>query len=418
MRTSALIGYKAGSDLIGKLCFFLIVVYAARLLPTSAFGLFSLAATLGWLLSVASDFGLQLHMARAVSRQPGATGPIIRRWLRPRLVLAAAALAVAIPATLVVAPSAERWPFFLIVCAQLVSSLTEFLNHVYRGLSRSDVEASLNLAHRLATVAAVGLLAGWPTLGTLALALVVPASAVLAVSAAFAVRLSARVTVEAPGEVTRRSGRFASDVWPIGVGIVLSALYFRLDLFFVEHWHGLEAVARYNAVFRLVEALRLFPAAALAVVFPLLCRARDVRPLARLGGGLLAAGVVAAIAVAGPANWLVILFYGADYAAAVPALRVLLLAVPLFFLNYALTHQLIGWDRQGAYARVTAAALVVNVGLNLALVPRFGSIGAGWATVATEVVVTAGCALALFRREVWPGEAGGLNLAALRTGRG
>jgi len=357
-------------------------------------------------------------MARAVSRQPGATGSIIRRWLRPRLALAGAALAVAMPATFVVAPSADRWPFFLIVCAQLVSSLAEFLNHVYRGLSRSDVEASLNLAHRLATVAAVGLLAARPTLGTLAFALFVPASAVLAVSAALAARLSARVTLEAPAEVTRPAGRFASDVWPIGVGIVLSALYFRLDLFFVEHWHGLEAVARYNAVFRLVEALRLFPAAALAVVFPLLCRARDVRPLVRLGGGLLAAGVVAAIAVAGPAGWLVILFYGPDYAAAVPAFRVLLLAVPLFFLNYALTHQLIGWDRQGAYARVTAAALVVNVGLNLALVPRFGVIGAGWATVATEVVVTAGCALALLRREASAGEAGGLRLAALRTGRG
>jgi len=418
MRTSALIGYKAASDLIGKLCFFLIVVYAARVLPTSAFGLFSLAATLGWLLSVASDFGLQLHLARAISRRPGATAPILRRWLRPRLCLSAAALAVAVPATLVVAPGAERWPFFLIVCSQLVASVVEFLNHVYRGLSRSDVEASLNLGHRLATLAAVGLLAVWPTLGALALALLIPAAAVLAVSAALAARLSARVSVDAPADLTPPAGRFASDVWPIGAGIVLSALYFRLDLFFVEYWRGVESVALYNAVFRLVEALRLFPAATLAVAFPLLCRARDLRPLARLAGGLLAAGAAAAAVVAWPAGWLVTLFYGPAFAAAAPALRVLLAAVPLFFLNYALTHQLIGWDRQGAYARVSGAALVANVGLNLALVPRFGMIGAAWATVATEVVVTAGCALALARRDARPREVRGLGIAALPTGRG
>src|SRR5213079_1858632 len=53
---------------------------------------------------------------------------------------------------------------------------------------------------------------------------------------------------------------FRRDVWPIGAGIVLSALYFRIDVFLVQLWSGTEAVAMYNAVFRLVEALRLFPA--------------------------------------------------------------------------------------------------------------------------------------------------------------
>jgi len=419
MRTSVLIGYKAASDLVGKICFFLIVVYAARVLPTRTFGLFALATTLGWLLSVASDFGLQLHLARAVSRRPGAAGPILRHWLWPRLGLAAAALLAAVPATLVLAPGREAWPFFVIVCAQIASSLVEFLNHAYRGLSRSDVEASLNLAQRLATLAAVGLLAVRPTLGMLALALVVPAGGVLAVSAAIAARLSGRATVAgAPSGEAQPAGRFATDVWPIGAGIVLSALYFRLDLFFVEYWHGVEAVALYNAVFRLVEAMRLLPAAVLAVVFPLLCRAGDLRPLARLAAGLFAGGAAVALVVAGPAGWLVTLFYGPSYAAATPAFRVLLVAAPLFFLNYALTHQLIGWDRQKVYAGVSAAALVANLTLDVALVPRFGLVGAAWATVATEVVVTAGCVAALAWRGARRYPARGLRLATLWTGRG
>jgi len=416
MRTSVLIGYKTASDLVGKICFFLIVVYAARVLPTREFGLFALATTLGWLLSVASDFGLQLHLARSVARRPGAVGSILARWLRPRLVLAAAALALAVPATFVIAPGREAWPFFLIVCAQVASSLVEFLNHAYRGLSRSDIEASLNLAQRLATLAAVGLLALAPTLGALALALAVPAAGVLAVSAALAFRLSRRADGGARPDPAPPSGRFATDVWPIGAGIVLSALYFRLDLFFVEYWHGVEAAALYNAVFRLVEAMRLVPAAVLAVVFPLLCRAGDLRILGRLAGGLAAAGAVAAVVLAWPAGWFVMFFYGPSYAAATPAFRVLLVAVPLFFLNYALTHQLIGWDRQKVYAAVSAAALAANLALDVALVPRFGLEGAAWATVATEVVVTAGAVAAL----AWRGRRGreptGLKLAALVDG--
>ena len=164
--------------------------------------------------------------------------------------------------------------------------------------------------------------------------------------------------------------------------------------------------------------MRLLPAAVLAVVFPLLCRAGDLRPLARLAAGLFAGGAAVALVVAGPAGWLVTLFYGPSYAAATPAFRVLLVAAPLFFLNYALTHQLIGWDRQKVYAGVSAAALVANLTLDVALVPRFGLVGAAWATVATEVVVTAGCVAALAWRGARRYPSRGLRLATLWTGRG
>ena len=67
---------------------------------------------------------------------------------------------------------------------------------------------------------------------------------------------------------------FLRDVLPLGAGVLLSALYFRIDLFFIERWHGLEPVGAYNAVFRLVEAMRLLPAAVMAVTFPLLVQTR------------------------------------------------------------------------------------------------------------------------------------------------
>jgi len=69
----------------------------------------------------------------------------------------------------------------------------------------------------------------------------------------------------------------------------------------------------------------------------------------------------------------------------------LALALPLFFLNYALTHQVIGWDGQVAYLVIATLALLANVAANLALVPTQGINGAAIATVLTEVVVTAGC---------------------------
>src|SRR5690349_17971729 len=72
VRQVLLIAYKALADLTGKGAFFVITVLAARRLSQYDFGLFSLATTLGWMLSVASDFGIQLHLARAVALDPPA----------------------------------------------------------------------------------------------------------------------------------------------------------------------------------------------------------------------------------------------------------------------------------------------------------------------------------------------------------
>jgi O-antigen/teichoic acid export membrane protein len=78
------------------------------------------------------------------------------------------------------------------------------------------------------------------------------------------------------------------------------------------------------------------------------------------------------------------LFFGARYAAAGAALRVLLIALLPIYANYLLTHVLIARRRQSYYARVVAICAAVNLAANLALIPLAGPVGAAVATVLTE----------------------------------
>jgi O-antigen/teichoic acid export membrane protein len=119
--------------------------------------------------------------------------------------------------------------------------------------------------------------------------------------------------------------------------------------------------------------------------------------LIRLSSVLSAAAVVASAVLWVGADTAIPLLYGSRYVTAVPAFRVLLLAFPLMSLNYALTHQLIGWHGHRAYAVMCGLALIFNVGVNLKLIPLMGIVGAAWSTVATEVVITLGSILALTR---------------------
>jgi O-antigen/teichoic acid export membrane protein len=408
-KPALLVAYRAFSDVAGKGAYFVITILAARRLSQEAFGVFALATTVGWIAAVASDFGMQMHLARSVARAPADGKRLLQVWLRMRAITAALAL-VLIAAGLLVTGAGARFGIAVVLFAvvYLTGGLVEFLHYFYRGLGRSDVESTLTLWQRFGTLGCAAA-ALWlrADIGVLAAAMLIPSAATFIYSLRLARKLAGS---EGPGLHTIDTGRagpfgpavartfseFLHDVAPIGVGILLSALYFRIDLFLVQLWRGTDAVALYNAVFRLVEALRLFPAAVLAVMLPRLVRAATPRPLVQVSTALTAFGLALASVLWVSAGWLVPFLYGAAYVDAVRTFRILLLSFPLMSLNYALTHQLIGWNGHRAYAGVCLAALVFNVALNARLIPAMSFEGAAWATLWTEGVLTLGCVAALW----------------------
>jgi O-antigen/teichoic acid export membrane protein len=391
-RTLALMAYRGASDAAAKAVMFAITVAAARQLTREAFGLFAVASTLGWLGSVAADFGIQMHLAREVSLSHTNASALLRRWLPVRVATGAFAGAMSLLVIIWLEREGEALvPMMLLTLTYGVTGLTECLYYFFRGIERSDLESTLTVVQRGSTgVLALGVLAWRPGLLPLSVAMLVPSIVTLAAAATLTGRLAGRLS--APLQVPRvRPDEFLNNVAPIGLGIVLSAFYFRVDVFLLERWTGTGAVALYNAVYRVIDALRLFPAAVLAVALPALCRARDTRLLRRVSAPLTAAAVGAAAVLWLTAPMLVPAIYGDGYRDAAAAFRILTIALPLMTLNYALTHQLVGWHRHGVYAGVCAGALAWNVALNWLLIPSYGAEGAAWSTVWTEAFVMIGC---------------------------
>ena len=398
---------KGVADAGGKAVTLVITAVAARTLVSDAFGVMALAMGTGWLLGVATDAGLSMYLAREASRHRERARALLGEVMVVRAGLAySAAVVIALFAGQMVPPH-WKLQFVLVVSAQLTGAVLDTVSHYFRGLERSDIESAIHLSQRGLTLAlSLVVLWWWPRLDYLGAAMLTPVTVALAVAIGLALKLpgagSRESGVEAPhaGHESLTLRRFIRNVLPLGLGVLLSALYFRIDIYFIERWHGLEAVGGYNAVFRLVEAARLLPAAVMAVTFPLLVNATNTGLVQRIGGWLTFAGAALAIVTVAGAEVIVTTIYGVPYGYTASAFAVLSLALPLFFLNYALTHQVIGWDGQRAYLSIAAAALVANVVANLVLVPARGIVGAAIATVLTEVVVTAGCVIALRGRTV------------------
>jgi O-antigen/teichoic acid export membrane protein len=81
-------------------------------------------------------------------------------------------------------------------------------------------------------------------------------------------------------------------------------------------------------------------------------------------------------------NSLLHLYQGSE-----PALQILALAIVFMFADNTFAATLNAIDKQNVFALVAMVGLVINVGVNLVVIPRYGYIGASWAVVATEAAL-------------------------------
>ena len=81
------------------------------------------------------------------------------------------------------------------------------------------------------------------------------------------------------------------------------------------------------------------------------------------------------------------LLFGDQFAAAAPALPILMGAFVSISFGYLAGNMVVILELQRLFFRYAAVGLFVNATLNVALIPPFGFLAAAWITLATEVLV-------------------------------
>jgi O-antigen/teichoic acid export membrane protein len=408
-RAIANVLFKATAAPLEKVCRFAVVVVAAPVFGTAVFGTYQYATTVTALLAMGTEFGLGMWTTRAVARDPERAAPILSAALRARVAAALPYLGLlAIIALLQPSPDA-RLAMVLLGGAALANALVDFFGAALRGYEAFRREAGMNAARAMLTAA--GAIAGLRVtraVGGLATGLLVGATA-SAILGAWLLRQRSRASTR-KGPPRREGGepvRVAfAEIMPLWLAGLLSTLYFRCDVVILQALAGAAEVGAYAAAYRMFEAIMVLPAAIMSVAFPKLVRddaKRGYTPLERrLAVFLTALGVMmAGVVYVGSDRWIGMAF-GPGFALSVPSLRVLALALPFIFANFALTFFLFARGRERSYLAIVAVAFVLNVGFNLAAIPRWGGTGAAWATLVTEAALAAACLAALGLRNRAP----------------
>ncbi len=388
---------------------FALVVFIGRFLGTAALGEFSLAHALSQFVMLGSDLGTKAVGARIIAADHSLAPAVVPVALRKMVTLALISATAAIGYALI-GPVPSEWRWFL--AAFVVSAIPFALNidWLFWGLERFDIFA----IWQGGVYTAYALLAIGLTLAAAkhSLSGVAAGNAIAWIGAGSFLWLrwiKWRNAEHLPAVLGKRSAALEGEMaWgaivTVGSTGVAAMVLDNASLMVLGAVGTPQEVGEYGAATKILAAILGFQTLLWWVVYPWLARRQ---PLTRglgfyawmLPGVAALVGLAVAVPLVVGAHKVVILCFGTRYVAAVGLLRVLCLLIP-FALVAVMSRAILIAHAQDVLASIgVITSALAGVFLSCLLVPRYGPIGAAWATTAAYALSAAAglCALLLMR---------------------
>lgn len=383
-----------------NLLLFLLGFLAARHLAPAAFGVYSAAFAFVGLFRILPDFGMSYASTLATSRDRSRASALFGNLLGFQAVLSVLTLVLCL-AIGRLRYNGLLWTAVLVLSFDLIlKSVKSTLRWLLKSHERFGAEAVSLLLERglLLALGTASLLAGRGVVGFVLVFALVRAID----TAGLLVWVQRRVLPLRPA--------FDLGVWwdlfrkglPFAYAGAMITMFFQIDAVMLERMRGVEAVGWYRAPVLVLEGLTLIPRIFGYALIPTMAALhphapagvtalyrRGVKYLLLVGLPIAAFGVIAA-------EPFVRFLFGADYGRSVEAARILIPAAAFMFLSNFGETALACIDRWRTIVVVSTACLILNIALNLILIPRSGHLGAAWATLATEGAYFAATAVALW----------------------
>lgn len=375
------------AKVIARLVALVTVLYIIHYLPADRYGSFTTLVNLTAIVSVVLDLGFNVLFVREGARHHYEIERYLRNVMSLRLVMSAVSFVLLAVVLLAAGLSSLLLPGFVLMV--LTSYATLLRNGLY-AVQQLGYEAIAVVLESVVLLALV--LYGRETRQGVVFF-------VWAYAAQYAFSCVYFSIVLAAKHIAVIGWRFELPLvrawfWkglPFALTFVLTIIYFRIDQPLIYALRSPTEAGWYGAAYKPIEALLFIPMTFLSIVFPVLSiyhRERSTELLdavSRFYKALLLMGwpMSVGICVLAPSLNQVLGLYGPSHS----ALQILALALGFAFVNNAFIGALNASDRQSSFTWAAAWSLVANIGLNLALIPTFGYLGASWATVFTEIVL-------------------------------
>ena len=368
--------------------FFLLSLVARYLGRSGEYGHYVIIVWIAEILKLIADFGVEGILIREVARDKGRAQTLLGAALSLRWIIIGGAFLIEICVLNIIgAPLVFTLALVIATLSQLFASTAMLFIAVYKAFEKMGYETILTLVLRGLSILFLWLVAVYD-LGFVAIFIALALSHLIRMAVGLSIihMKFARVRLVPSLNIWKELLR---ESYPLGISAFFLVASYSVDTFVIGAIGKLTDVGLFNIPNMIVLQLLNIATAVVAAIYPVFSRlaptSKDALKVAfdKSFKLLFVFGIAIFIFVASGANTIVVMIGGAEFAPSAAALRILACTIPLLFLVQLLGHLLISADRQGYVLASLVLCFSLNLCLDILVVPKWGFIGASWATLAS-----------------------------------
>ncbi|MDO8516419.1 MAG: flippase, partial [bacterium] len=382
------------SNFGGRLFRSIIIIYAARVLGTGPWGVFSYALSLVAFVTVFSDIGIGNILVREMAKGRDNID-YQRSVLSTAFYLKMTLLAIGILLILFVAPHITKIPEVkiilpIVVFVYVFDTIREFGFSLIRALEKMEWEAFLYLLTNVAIVACgFVFLSASKTVTSMTYAYALGAGI-----GSFATIIALRNKLK--GALSYFSVNVMSSVlksaWPIAIAAGLGMLMLNADVLIIGWMRAADDVGLYSAAQRIIQLLYILPtilSTSLLPAFSRFAKKDNVRFKAVLEIILHFAYLLAIPIATGGAllsREIITFIFGSSYAGASLSFSILALTLLIDFPVVIFSNVVFAFDQQKKLIIYASIGGILNIIFDLLFIPLYGIAGSAFATLAAQFI--------------------------------
>lgn len=390
-RYAANTSWMMGEKILRMFVGLFVGIWVARYLGPEQFGLLSYAQSLVFLFVAIAKLGLDGILVRELVKEESDKDELLGTafWLKligALLILPVLWLAVQLTSN----DNYTNLMVFIIASAAIFQSFN-VIDFYYQSRVESKYVAWANsMSLGLSSAIKIALILSEAPL--IAFALMVSFDAlVLAVGLIYFYKVSSHEKLFSWSFNTKTAKKLLKESWPLILSGLLVSVYMKIDQVMLKEMMNAEAVGQYSAAVRLSEAWYFVPMVIANSLFPAIINAKKeseelyLQRMQRLYTFMVWLAIGIALPITFLSGWLIEFLYGSAYHQAAGVLVVHLWAGVFVFLGVVSGKWLVVEGLTIIAMRRVLLGVIINISLNLLLIPSHGILGAAAAILASQI---------------------------------
>ncbi len=372
---------------------FTVSIFLARYLGPSDYGLFNYVLSFTGLFTILSSFGIEGILTRELVKSPDKADELLGTCFRLRLIGSFLSIVLTISAAILIEEPLST--LFLII---IISSGTFFQSiTVVEQYFQAKVEAKKNVIAQSSSFFITSVLKIILILFEQPLVMIVFAhvSEFIFLSIGyFIIYFRSGNKFNDWSYSSYSAKKIVKDSWPLMLSGLVISVYMKIDQVMIKNMMTSADVGYYAAAVKLSEAWYFIPMTISASLFPAIINAKSVgrdfylNRLQKLYDLLAAIAIGIAIPFTIFSDFIIKIVFGSSFMPASSVLTIYIWAGVGTFLGVASSQYLISENLTKLSFYRTLIGMIINVLLNIFLIPRYGINGAAFATLVSYTLAT------------------------------